>query len=401
MNAPLRKIAFVSTARSDYNTMFPVMRRASGDPQIEAQIIAAGMHTVSEFGETWREFEKDGLTISKKVDYLNSSDVPGEFSKELGRGVEEFTEAFLDLKPDIVCVSGDRIENLSLFVAATALGLPIAHMCGGDLTEGAIDNQIRHVMTKLSHLHFVSMPEHARRVIQLGEEPWRVVLTGDAAIDIIVERKPMPRNHIEAELGLASGEPFFLSTYHPQTLGESKAVDQYRNLLAALADIPERPVMIYPNIDPGFQQLVSMLEHFKDRRPDVILRKSFERDLFYGLMSHAEFMIGNSSSGLWEAPSFALPSINIGERQAGRGRGDNVIDVTGLELTSITQAIQKARDPSFRKSLAGMKNPYGEGKAAAITIETLKSVPLDAALLYKKFFEIEFDPLLLGMKGNF
>lgn len=400
MSASSRKIAFVSTARSDYNTMFPVMRRASSDPQIEAQIIAAGMHTVPTFGETWREFEKDGLSIAKKVDYLNDSDLPGEFSKELGRGVAAFTDAFLELQPDIVCVSGDRIENLSLFVAATALGLPIAHMCGGDITEGAIDNQVRHVMTKLAHLHFVSMPEHARRVIQLGEEPWRVVLTGDAAIDIIVERAPMPRKYIEAELGLRSGEPFFLSTYHPQTLGEANAVDQYRNLLEALADTPERPVMIYPNIDPGFQELVSMLEQFKDRRSDAILRRSFDRNLFYGLMSHAEFMIGNSSSGLWEAPSFALPSINIGDRQAGRVRGENVIDVTGLELSSITQAMHKARDPSFRKSLIGMKNPYGEGKAAKTTIDVLKSTALDAGLMYKKFFEIEFDPLVLGIKGN-
>lgn len=396
-----RRIAFVSTARSDYNTMYPVMRSATRDPDIDAQIIAAGMHTVPAFGETWRQLEADGLTLAAKVVYLDDSDDAGRFARELGRGVAAFTDALERLAPQIVCVSGDRIENLSLFVAATALRIPVAHMCGGDITEGALDNQVRHVMTKLSHLHFVSMPEHARRVIQMGEEPWRVILTGDAAIDVIVDRTPLPRDAVETELGLSQGERFFMSTYHPQTLGEATAATQYANLLDAIAAVPERPVMIYPNIDPGFQPLVEMLERFRHQRPDAIIRQSLDRELFYGLMTHADYMIGNSSSGLWEAPSFALPAINVGDRQAGRVRGANVIDITGLDRDEMRAALDRARDPAFRASLAGMANPYGAGKAAQLTIDSLKTVALDTRLISKKFHEIAFDPLALGLGGHF
>ena len=392
-----RRIAFVTTARSDYNTMFPVMRAASADPDIDAQIFCAGMHLVPSFGDTWRQLEEDGLDITEKVDFLSATDGEAAFSHGLGKGVSAFTDALLRQKPQIVCVSGDRLENLALFTAATTLGIPIAHMCGGDITEGALDNQIRHVMTKLAHLHFVSMPEHARRVIQMGEEPWRVILTGDAAIDVIVDRTQLSREDLNAAVGLNGDEGFFLSTYHPQTLGEDTAQRQYANVLDAIASIPERPVMIRPNIDPGFQPLVDMLEAFQTRRPDAIIRKSFDRDIFYGLMAHASFMIGNSSSGLWEAPSFKLPAINVGKRQDGRVRGANVIDVSGLSDSEVNDAVAKAKSPKFRASLQGMTNPYGDGRASAKTLETLKAVPLGEELMLKKFHEIMFDPLALGL----
>jgi UDP-hydrolysing UDP-N-acetyl-D-glucosamine 2-epimerase len=392
-----RRIVFVTTARSDYNTMFPVMRAAEADPRIDARIFCAGMHLVPSFGDTWQQLEADGLTIAEKVDFLTDDDGTQAFAHGLARGVSAFTDALLRQSPDIVCVSGDRLENLALFTAATTLGIPIAHMCGGDITEGALDNQIRHVMTKLAHIHFVSMPEHARRVIQMGEEPWRVVLTGDAAIDVIVDRPRLGRNALCKAVGLNDAEAFFLSTYHPQTLGEDTAKQQYANLLDAIAQVPERPVMIRPNIDPGFQPLVEMLDAFQTRRPDAILRNSFDRDVFYALMDHAAFMIGNSSSGLWEAPSFALPAINVGKRQDGRVRGRNVIDVTGLDPAQMTDALRQARDPAFRSSLSGMKNLYGDGEAAQLTLNTLVSVPLRDILMLKKFHEIEFDALALGL----
>lgn len=397
-----RRIAFVTTARSDYNTMYPVMRQASDDSAVEEQIFCAGMHTVAKFGNTWKQLESDGLNICEKVVYLNYDDDQYAFSDELGKGVIAFTEAFKKHRPDIICVSGDRIENMSLYVAATSLKIPIAHMCGGDITEGAVDNQIRHMMTKLSHIHFVSMPEHARRVIQMGEEPWRVVLTGDAAVDVIVNREKRDRQWLESFLGLNNNEAFIVTTYHPQTLGEDTSLEQYANLLVVLCGLQERPVMIYPNIDPGFKALVDMLENFKQRRPDAIQCKSFDRNAFYCLMDYAEFMIGNSSSGLWEAPSFGLPAINIGDRQAGRVRGDNVIDVTGLSIDELQSAVAKARDTSFKKSLQDMANPYGEGKAAKLTVDTLRDIPLDDKLLVKKFYEIDLDPMTLGInKGGY
>ncbi len=375
--------------------MYPVMAAAQADPEIDARIFCAGMHLVPAFGNTWRQLVDDGLQIAEKVDFLTAEDGPAAFSRALGKGVSAFTEALLRQAPDIICVSGDRLENLALFTAATTLGIPIAHMCGGDITEGALDNQVRHVMTKLAHVHFVSMPEHARRVIQMGEEPWRVVLTGDAAIDVIVNRKPMSRQALNDAVGLQGDEDFFLSTYHPQTLGSVTAEQQYANVLDAIALVPERPVLIRPNIDPGFRTLVEMLEAFQDRRSDAIIRTSFDRDVFYGLMAAAKFMIGNSSSALWEAPSFALPAINVGDRQAGRVRGQNVIDVSGLEIPALKAALDTARDPAFRASLRGMKNPYGDGKAADLTLTTLKSVALDEGLRMKKFHEIQFDAMSL------
>lgn len=392
-----RRIAFVTTARSDYNTMYPVMRAAEADRRIDARIFCAGMHLVPSFGDTWRQLEADGLEIAEKVNFLDGGDGAAAFAHGLARGVSAFTEALLRQAPDIVCVSGDRLENLALFTAATTLGVPIAHMCGGDITEGALDNQIRHVMTKLAHIHFVSMPEHARRVIQMGEEPWRVVITGDAAIDVIVDRPRLGRGALGDAVGLTTDETFFLSTYHPQTLGGDTAKQQYANLLDVIADVPERPVMIRPNIDPGFHPLVGMLEAFQARRPDAILRKSFDRDVFYALMDHAAFMVGNSSSGLWEAPSFSLPAINVGKRQDGRVRGRNVIDVSGLDFAEMQEALRQARDPAFRASLLGMKNPYGNGQAARLTLDTLMSVPMGDVLMLKKFHEIEFDALALGL----
>lgn len=377
--------------------MYPVMRAAVADPDVEASVFCAGMHLVPTFGETWRQLEADGFSIDEKVDFLSNEDTEEAFARSLGRGVIAFTDALARRRPDIVCVSGDRIENLSLFVAATTLGLPIAHMCGGDITEGAIDNQIRHVMTKLSHLHFVSMPEHARRVVQMGEEPWRVVLTGDAAIDVIVSYPKMERAKLDKLVGLNAGEPFFLSTFHPQTLGDGSAVEQYRNVLDAIAKVPERPVMIRPNIDPGFKPLVDMLEQFQMQRSDVVLRTSFDRDVFYGLMAHASFMIGNSSSALWEAPSFELPSINVGQRQAGRIRGENVVDVSGLDASELIKALSYVRSAAFRASLKGMTNPYGDGLASDLTIKTLKSIKLDETLMTKKFHEIDFDVLGFGL----
>jgi UDP-hydrolysing UDP-N-acetyl-D-glucosamine 2-epimerase len=384
-----RKIAFVTTARSDYNTMYPVMRLAQNDISIQSMNFCAGMHLVKRFGSTWQQLEQDGINITTKVDFQFGEDTDTGLGLSLAQGCKAFTEALSTHRPDIICVSGDRIENLSLFVAATAMRTPIAHMCGGDITEGAFDNQVRHTMTKLSHLHFVSMPEHARRVVQMGEEPWRITLTGDAAIDVILELEPLSREELFAATSLPADKEFCISTFHPQTLGSDNAVMQYETLLAELEKTSVIPVMIYPNIDPGFEPLIEMLEAFQAKRPDAIVRKSFDRRIFYTLMRHAKFMVGNSSSGLWEAPSFELPAINIGNRQAGRVRGKNVIDVSGLDQKSMQDAFAKVQSKDFRQSLSGMKNPFGDGNAAEKTLKVLKNIELDDRVMIKKFFDIE------------
>lgn len=384
----IKSIGFITTARSDYNTMRPVMQLAQKNMRVNAQIFCAGMHLVPCFGNTWRQLEKDGIKITEKIDFLDERDTRESFANALGEGVKKFTKTFIKNKPNFICVSGDRIENLSAFVSATTLGIPIAHMCGGDITEGAIDNQIRHVMTKLSHLHFVSMEQHARRVIQMGEEPWRVVVTGDAAIDIIKKTKRVKRSYLETTLGLDQGEQFFISIFHPQTLGKEKSEAQYKNLLTAIRNVKARPLFIYPNIDPGFKPLRQMLDDFCVQRPDAIRADSFETEIFYGLLEHANFLIGNSSTGIWEAPSFQLPAINIGERQKGRMRGENVIDCSGMDAKAISLAISKAQSINFQNSLKGITNPYGDGNAAKKIISKLISTPINDRLFIKKFHEI-------------
>ena len=379
--------------------MFPVATMAQNDPEIDSHIICAGMHLAERFGNTWKQLKSDGLVISQKVPFFSAEDSSLNLAVDIGEGTKTFAQALNNISPDIVVVSGDRIENLALYSAATALRIPIAHMCGGDITEGAFDNQVRHAMTKLSHLHFVSMPEHAKRVIQMGEEPWRITLTGDAALDAVVALKTLPIEKVADNLGIAPKQPYFLTTFHPQTLGADNALEQYHTLLGVLRNVEETPVMIYPNIDPGFEPLVQLLEAFAKERPDVILRKNFERDVFYSLMQHATFIIGNSSSGIWEAPSFKLPAINLGDRQAKRIRAANVIQVTGLDTMEIQLAITKARSIEFKESLSDLRNPYGIGKAATRTLEVLKTVSLDQRLMTKKFYELEFDVKKLGFKA--
>ncbi len=384
-----RKVALITSARSDYSTMYPVMQAAQLDPEIDASIFCAGMHLVEEFGYTYRQLEADGLEISEKVDYHVPGDGEIGLVQSLAKGVLLFSEALVRQNPDIILVSGDRIENMALFTAATALKIPICHMCGGDITEGAFDNQVRHMMTKLAHLHMVSMPEHARRVLQMGEEPWRITLTGDAALDTVVGFTPLNRKDLFSLESIPEQGYLALSTFHPQTLGEVDSLKEYANLLTALAEVDAIPVLTYPNIDPGFEPLIEMLEGFQRVRPDAVIKRSFTREGYYSMMAHAGFMIGNSSSGLWEAPSFELPCVNVGARQAGRLRAANVIDVDGLDLDGVRAAIKTAQSTAFRSSLKNLENPYGKGRAAALTLDVIKSASLGDRLLMKKFYECD------------
>lgn len=394
-----RKVALVTSARSDYSTMYPVMKAAQQDPEIESSVFCAGMHLVKEFGYTYRQLEADGLKISEKIDYHVPGDGVMALAQSLAQGVLLFSEALMRQKPDIILVSGDRIENMALFTAATALKIPICHMCGGDITEGAFDNQVRHMMTKLAHLHMVSMPEHARRVLQMGEEPWRITLTGDAALDTVVGFSPLTRQELFRLEQIPEQGDLVLSTFHPQTLGTVDSLQEYSNLLVVLAEVEAIPVLTYPNIDPGFEPLIDMLEGFKQVRPDAVIKRSFTRAGYYSMMSHASFMIGNSSSGLWEAPSFELPCVNVGGRQAGRLRAKNVIDVSGIELDLLRSAVRTAQSKEFRLSLNGLENPYGKGLAAALTLEVIKSTNLDDRLLMKKFYECSSDLSRVVIRG--
>lgn len=395
MNTMIKKVAFVTTARSDYSTMYPVMRAAIDNSELDAKIFCGGMHLLPKFGETFRQLEDDNIPITEKLHFFHEDEHPTALCDSIALGVQVFTKAFVKHDIDMVVVSGDRVENLALLSAATCLRMPICHLCGGDITEGAFDNQVRHTMTKLSHLHMVSMQEHYDRVVQMGEEPWRVAITGDAALDTVIDIEPYNREELAAIEDIPAQGDLVLCTFHPLTLGSENFKEQFSNVLAFLASGNEIPVITYPNIDPGFDDLIQQLNSFLNVKKNAILKKSFTRRGYYSMMYHAQFMVGNSSSGLWEAPSFRLPCINVGTRQSGRKRSCNVIDVCGDDLQVFKEAKVTLESHAFRRELEACENPYGTGHAAEKTISILKNTIIDDRLMVKKFFQIA-DPLKRG-----
>lgn len=382
-------LALVTTARSDYSTMYPVMRAAIDDSDINAKVFCGGMHLLSEFGSTYQQLLEDDIEISEKIDFFILDQGRESLAKSLSIGVEKFSQAIVKHNIDMILVSGDRIENLALYCAATCLRIPICHLCGGDITEGAFDNQVRHTMTKLSHLHMVSMREHYDRVIQMGEEPWRVTITGDAALDTVNNIQLLTREQLFEYEGIPKDNDLLLCTFHPLTIGSENFRLQFDNLLYFLSQQPEIPIITYPNIDPGFEELVSKLHIFSNERPDLIIKKSFTRQGYYSMMHHAKYMIGNSSSGIWEAPSFHLPCINIGGRQSGRKRSCNVVDISGNSINEFRSALEKIYSSSFQKNMKNCHNPYGEGRASDKIIDVIKNTQINDKLLIKKFFQIE------------
>ncbi len=395
MTKVAKNIAFVTTARSDYSTMYPVMRAAVLDKEISAKIFCGGMHLMPQFGNTCEQLVEDDIPITEKVAFFQSDDSPAALCESVGDGIKAFSNALLKHNVEMIVVSGDRIENLALFSAATCLRIPVCHLCGGDITEGAFDNQVRHTMTKLSHLHMVSMQEHFDRVVQMGEEPWRVTITGDAALDTIVKLAPYDRKELFLHEDIPESDNIVLCTFHPVTLGSENFHHQFDCLLNFLMSCPQTPVITYPNSDPGYDALVAKIRDFSSKRTDTIVKRSFTRRGYYSMLHHCDFMIGNSSSGLWEAPSFKLPCINVGTRQAGRKRSTNVIDVDGVSVEEFLEAKNTMESEPFQKALKSCVNPYGEGSAAEQTLAVIKKTPIDDKLLVKKFYQID-DPITKG-----
>jgi UDP-hydrolysing UDP-N-acetyl-D-glucosamine 2-epimerase len=384
----MRSIGVATFARSDYSSCLPIMRAIQADPGLELHTFVAGMHLSPEFGQTLKHIEADGFVIHERIEMLLSSDTPEGIAQSIGLGAIGFAHRFTRFRPDILLLVGDRFELLSAVCAALPFTIPIAHVSGGDITEGAIDNQVRHAISKMSHLHFVAMQIHADRLIQMGEEPWRVLVTGDPALDLLRHMRWLSRTELSESLGLELSPPILVITFHPTTLGATPVSEEINNLLAALGRVQGTLVFSYPNADAHSRVIVERLRAFVDSRPGSGLYQNLGQLQYYSLLSYADLMLGNSSSGIWEAPSFYLPVVNIGDRQRGRLRAGNVIDVPA-EAESIYAAIQRGLDPAFRAALNYQPNPYGDGQAAARIVKALRNVELDACLLRKKF--IDFD----------
>jgi GDP/UDP-N,N'-diacetylbacillosamine 2-epimerase (hydrolysing) len=382
-----RKICVVTGTRAEYGLLRWVMegiREASG---LELQVIATGMHLSPEFGLTYREIEKDGFLIDRKVEMLLSSDTPTGLAKSMGLGLIGFGDALQQLQPDLMLVLGDRFEIFSAVAAAMVACIPVAHLHGGEATEGAFDEAIRHSITKMSHLHFVAAEEYRKRVIQLGEQPNRVFLVGGLGIDNIKKLTLLDRPALEASLGFGLGRRNLLVTFHPVTLENATSRQQMTELLAALESLEDTHLIFtMPNADTGSRVLMDMVEQFVTEHANARAYTSLGQLRYLSCIQYVDGVVGNSSSGLIEVPSFAKGTINIGDRQHGRLKAESVIDCSP-DRQSIALALERLYSPEFQSTLKTVRNPYGEGGASEMIVQVLQDYPLES-ILKKSFHDL-------------
>jgi len=385
MNTVPRKICVVTGSRADYGCLRWVMQAISEMPGLELQVIATGMHLSPEFGLTYLEIEKDGFCIDAKIEMLLSADTPVALAKSMGLGLIGFGEALHRLRPDLLFVLGDRFEIFAAAAAATVAGIPIAHAHGGETTEGAFDEALRHSITKMSHLHFVAAPEYRRRVIQMGEQPERVWVVGALGLDNLAKLKLLDRKELEASLSFMLGRRNLLVTFHPVTLENATFEAQMTELLGALeALVDTQLIFTMPNADTGGRIAIEMIERFVADHANARAYVSLGERRYLSCIRHVDAVVGNSSSGLIEVPSFGKATVNIGDRQRGRLKAQSVIDCAP-EKAAIGAAMQQAYSPAFQAQLAAVRNPYGEAGASEKVVAVLRDYPLEG-ILKKSFY---------------
>ncbi len=381
-----RRIGVVTVGRSDYGIYYPLLRAIRDDVQCQLCLIAGGAHLSPVFGNTLSEIEGDGFEIGARVPMLLSGDSPEEIAMSMGVGVINFTNAYRDIQPDLLVLLGDRFEMLAAAIAALFLRIPVAHLHGGELTQGAMDDSIRHAISKLSHLHFAAAAAYGRRLEQMGEEPKRIFVTGSPVVDAVLAEPVIPKDELEKELG-ARLENALLVTYHPVTLEHERTEERLSTLLDVLSRFENEILFTYPNADMGNAAIIDHLRRFSENRPRTHVFVNLGRRKYHSLQRYVAAMVGNSSSGILEASIFKLPVVNIGDRQMGRLRTPNIIDVPD-EAYSIERAIHTVLSLQFRESLSQMEHPYGKGDASKRILQTLKTVPLDGSLLKKRFHDL-------------
>jgi GDP/UDP-N,N'-diacetylbacillosamine 2-epimerase (hydrolysing) len=382
-----RKICIVTGTRAEYGLLRWVMEGVRQAPDLELQIIATGMHLSPEFGLTFREIEKDGFRIDRKVEMLLSSDTPSGLAKSMGLGLIGFGDVLQELQPDIMMVLGDRFELLSAVVAAMVARTPVAHLHGGESTEGAFDEAIRHSITKMSYLHFVAAEEYRKRVVQLGEHPSRVFQVGGLGIDNIKKLDLLDRSSLESSINFKLGAKNLLITFHPVTLENETSAKQMAELLAALGALDDTHLIFtMPNADTHGRVIVDMIKQFVVDNPKARAYTSLGQLRYLSCLKYVDGVVGNSSSGLLEVPSFYKGTINIGDRQRGRLKAKSVIDCSP-EKESIAAALRKLYSKEFQLALGTVKNPYGEGGASKKIVEILQDHSLGSTLK-KPFYNI-------------
>ena len=390
----LRNIAVVTVGRSDYGIYLPVLRAIERHSALGLHILASGAHLSPDFGHTVDRIVADGFKVDERLTTLLSADTPEAIATSTGLGVIAFAQSFARRRPDILLVLGDRYDMYAAALAALPFGIPIAHIHGGEVTEGAIDEGLRHSMTKLSHIHFVATDEYARRVIQLGEEPWRVVVSGAPALDDLESMQYLAAGELEKRFRIALDPLPLLVTFHPVTLQFEHVEWQMRELLAALEASGQPLLFTMPNADTSGRVVMRMIEEYVAAHRNAQVVANFGRQAYFSMMRLVPAMVGNSSSGIVEAASFGLPVVNIGDRQRGRMRAANVIDVS-TDRAAIVEAIGRAQSPQFRERCRNTKNPYRANRAASeIIVEKLATVPLDERLRIKSFHDLPAESLV-------
>ena len=380
----MRTIAVVTGSRADYGIYLPLLRRLNSEPAVKLHLLVTGMHLSARFGMTVEAIEADGFPIAERIHVLSDSDRPEDIATAMGRATMGFGEAFARSRSDILVVLGDRFEMHGAAVAALPFKIPVAHIHGGELTEGAIDDSLRHCLTKLSHLHFVSTAEHARRVVQLGEELWRVTVCGALGLDNVRQIPRLSSIELQQKFGIRMTPDLMLVTFHPTTLEFEQAGQQTDELLAAVCAAGLPVLFTMPNADTGGLAIRKRIEAFVRKWPAAQAVETLGTQAYLSVMALCSIVIGNSSSALIEAPCFNLPAVNIGNRQNGRTRGKNVIDV-GYGREEILGAIRRARETQFRESIVGAPNPYGDGHAAERIASVLLTTECDGRLIVKRF----------------
>jgi UDP-N-acetylglucosamine 2-epimerase (non-hydrolysing)/GDP/UDP-N,N'-diacetylbacillosamine 2-epimerase (hydrolysing) len=374
-----RRIGVVTTSRADYSHLYWPLRALAAHPDIELQVVAMGAHLSPQFGNTLKEIEHDGFPITARIECLLSSDTDTGMAKTIGVAILGLADALTAWRPDLLLLIADRYEMLAPAAAALAMRIPIAHIEGGEISQGAIDDHVRNALTKLAHIHFTSTETARRRVIAMGEEPWRVTHAGAPSLDHLRKSQLLDRSALELKLGLRFSPPTLLVAWHPVTiLSDTNAEAQA--FYSALAQLPGQLIFVYPNSDAGSLALIERTRALAAMRTNTRIYVNLDAVTYWSLLGQVDAMVGNSSSGIMEAASFALPVVNVGIRQQGRERATNILDAPA-STDMIVAALQQALSPAFRASLRGMSNPYGNGTAAETITRVLATVSLERLLI--------------------
>jgi UDP-hydrolysing UDP-N-acetyl-D-glucosamine 2-epimerase len=376
-----RTIAVVTSSRADYSHLYWPLHDLAQHPDVELKLIVLGAHLAPQFGETVKEIEKDGFPIAARLECLLSSDTDVGMAKTLGVAVLALADLLGQMRPDLLLLIADRYEMLAPASVALTLRIPIAHIEGGEISEGAIDDAVRNALTKMSHIHFTSTEGARARVVAMGEEPWRVHRAGAPSLDHLRRSRLLSVHELEERLRVDLRRPTVVVAYHPVTIVRD-TTQEAESLFAALENVDAQILFCYPNSDAGSHALMHRTRAFLATRNDARVYVNLDAVTYWSLLRHVALLIGNSSSGIMEAASFGLPVVNVGFRQKGRERARNVLDAEP-EANAILGRVGEGMSDDFRASLAGMTNPYGDGHAAEKIVQVLTTTPLSEELLVK------------------